>query len=127
MSGEDRARQFFRDRPQGLRAFETLRDCIGSFCPDATISVQDSLISFRTSAGFAYVSLPGDGSGVLFNLAVVSRRPVDSHRVSRVVRTDGGTCMCHIAVRSEEDIDHELKGWIRQSYEYSRLPYLRRA
>jgi hypothetical protein len=126
MSGEDKAVGFFGDHIDSLKAFESLKIYINDFCPDAVISIQGSLLSFRTGAGFAYVSLPADDSQkVLFNLAITNRKKIVSDRIEKTVPPVPGTrsFVYHIGIRSASDIDSEIKGWIRQSYEYSKLNY----
>ena len=71
MSGEDKAVGFFGDHIDSLKAFECLKLYINDFCPDAVISVQGSLLAFRTAAGFAYISLPSDDGSVLFNVSSI--------------------------------------------------------
>lgn len=126
MSGEDKAMGFFGSNRDSLKAFEQLKQYINDICPNAVISVQGSLLAFRTSAGFAYVSLPVQGgSPVLFNLAVTNRKKISSERIEKVVQTAPGSksYVYHIGIRSIDDIDNEIKSLIRQSYEYSKLNY----
>lgn len=127
MSGEDKAMGFFGSNLDSLKAFERLKLYINDICPNAVISVQGSLLAFRTAAGFAYVSLPAPGNGepVLFNLAVTNRKKIASDRIERVVQTAPGSrsYVYHIGIRSVDDIDGEIKSLIRQSYEYSKLNY----
>ena len=125
MSGEDKAVGFFGDHIDSLKAFESLKLYINDFCPDAVISVQGSLLAFRTAAGFAYISLPSDDNSVLFNLALTNRKKLTSDRIEKIVQPVPGShsFVYHIGIRSAEDIDSEIKGWIRQSYEYSKLNY----
>jgi len=125
MSGEDKAVGFFGNHKDSLMAFESLKLYINEFCPDAVISIQGSLLSFRTSAGFAYVSLPSKDGSVLFNLAITNRKKIVSNRIKKTVPPVPGTksFVYHIGIRSASDIDSEVKGWIRQSYEYSKLNY----
>lgn len=131
MSGEDKARTFFGSNAMSYEAFEELKSYIGEFCPEAKIVVQDSVISFRTAVGFAYVSLPSAGSShpCLFTLAFTSRKHLSNNpRIEKVVRpVHDGSYVYHVQIHSCTDIDAELKSWVRQSYEYSRLSYLRRA
>ena len=48
-----------------------------------------------------------------------------SSRIEKTVQPVPGShsFVYHIGIRSAEDIDSEIKGWIRQSYEYSKLNY----
>ena len=126
MSGEDKAVGFFGSNKESLDAFNDLKHYINDFCPDAVISVQGSVLAFRTSAGFAYVSLPpATDHTVLFNLAITNRKKIVSDRIEKTVAPVPGTrsFVYHIGIRSASDIDSEIKGWIRQSYEYSKLNY----
>ena len=54
MSGEDKAMGFFGSNLDSLKAFERLKLYINDICPNAVISIQGSLLAFRTAAGFAY-------------------------------------------------------------------------
>ena len=126
MSGEDKAVGFFGSNKESLDAFNNLKHYINDFCPDAVISVQGSVLAFRTSAGFAYVSLPpSTDHSVLFNLALTNRKKISSTRIEKVVNPAPGThsYVYHIGIKSTSDIDTEIKNWIRQSYEYSKLSY----
>ena len=125
MSGEDKAIGFFGSHEDSLKAFESLKLYINDFCPDAVISIQGSLLSFRTAAGFAYVSRPPKDGSVLFNLAITNRKKIVSDRIEKTVPPVPGTrsYVYHIGIRSVSDIDSEVKLWIRQSYEYSKLNY----
>lgn len=126
MSGEDKAVGFFGSNKESLDAFNDLKHYINDFCPDAVISVQGSVLAFRTAAGFAYVSLPPTADhSVLFNLAITNRKKITSPRIERVFNPVPGTrsYVYHIGIRSTNDIDSEIKTWIRQSYEYSKLNY----
>lgn len=127
MSGEDKATKFFGTNVDSLKAFESLKIYINGICPDVKISVQDSLLAFRTAAGFAYVSLPGKNTeSVLFNLVLTNRKKLASGRIDKVIQPIPGThsYMYHIGIKSAEDIDSEIKSWIRQSYEYSKLRFI---
>jgi len=126
MSGEDKAMAFFGTNADSLKAFDYLKLYINDICPDARISVQGSLLVFRTAAGFAYVSLPSnDDKSILFNLAITNRKKLSSSRIEKTVSPLPGShsYVYHIVIRSINDIDPEVKCWIRQSYEYSKLNY----
>ena len=115
MSGEDKAVGFFGSNKESLDAFNDLKHYINDFCPDAVISVQGSVLAFRTAAGFAYVSLPPSADhSVLFNLAITNRKKITSPRIERVVNPVPGTrsYVYHIGIRSTNDIDSEIKGII---------------
>ena len=130
MSGEDKAQAFFENNPVSYKAFESLKSYIGEFCPDAKIAVQDSVISFRTSMGFAYISLPTQNTSVpsLFTLAFTNKKKISNPRIEKTLRpVPNGSYVYHVSIQSCSDIDSELKSWVRQSYEYSKLSYLRRA
>jgi len=126
MSGEDRAVVFFGSDSRSLEAFNLLKNFLDEVCPDVRISIQDSLLAFKTNAGFAYVSLPsGKESSMLFNLAITTRKKLSSSRIYKAVQPIPGipSYVYHIGIRSVLDIDSELKAWIRQSYEYSKLRF----
>ena len=62
---------------------------------------------------------------MLFNLAITNRKKISSARIEKVVNPAPGThsYIYHIGIKSTSDIDSEIKTWIRQSYEYSKLNY----
>lgn len=123
MSGEDKALAFFGDSSQSLEAFEILKQYIGEFCPQANISVQDSLLAFRTNASFAYVSKT-NADGALFDLAVTSRKKDALQKPIKAQPIPGTrSYIYHIPIRSQQDIDSEVKSLIRQSYEYSKFNF----
>ena len=128
MSGEDKAQAFFNDNPVSLEVFENLKSYIGEFCPEAKIAVQDSVIAFRTSVGFAYVALPSETSKPsLFTLTFTNKKKIANDRIEKIMQPlPNGSYVYHVPIKSSNDIDSELKSWIRQSYEYSKLNYLRR-
>lgn len=126
MSGEDRAVAFFGSDQTCIDAFNKLKSFLDEVCSDIHITIQDSLLAFKSSAGFAYVSLPAEGeSSCLFNLAFTTRKKITSARILRAVQPIPGTpaYVYHIGIRSVMDIDTELKAWVRQSYEYSKLRF----
>ncbi len=128
MSGEDKAQAFFNDNPVSLEVFENLKTYIGEFCPEAKIAVQDSVIAFRTSVGFAYVALPSETSKPsLFTVTFTNKKKIANDRIEKTLQPlPNGSYVYHVPIKSSNDIDSELKSWIRQSYEYSKLNYLRR-
>lgn len=126
MSGEDRAAMFFGSNISGMEAFNKLKSFLDEVCPDVRICLQDSLLAFKSIAGFAYVSLPSQNdSSMLFNLAFTTRKKITSSRISKAVQPIPGTpaYVYHIGIKSEQDIDNEIKAWVRQSYEYSKLRF----
>ncbi len=130
MSGEDKAQAFFDSNPKAYEAFENLKTYISEFCPDAKIAVQDSVISFRTAIGFAYISLLSEETSAapLFTVAFINKKRISNPRIEKTLRpVPNGSYVYHVCVYSKTNIDAELKSWIRQSYEYSKLSYLRRA
>lgn len=126
MSGEDRARAFFGSDQSSIEAFNKLLCLIDEVCPDVRVCQQDSLLTFKSSSGFAYVSLPSkNDSSMLFNLAITTRRKISSSRICRTVQPIPGMAsyVYHINIKSPLDIDNELRTWVRQSYEFSKLGY----
>lgn len=124
MVGEDKAASFLGSNLNTIQAFDCLKQYINDICPDAVISIQGSLLAFRTAAGFAYISLPQNAeSSVLFTLAVTNRKKLASAKIDKVIETAPGlhSYVYHISIKSTSDIDAEVKSLIRQSYEYSKL------
>lgn len=82
------------------------------------IRATKSQVAFRGSRrGFAYVWWPGRyvRSGVPAVLSIALRSRINSPRFKSVVNPSPGLWMHHLELRTEEDLDAEVAGWLKQA------------
>lgn len=110
---------FFDGRPESRRLFEAVRRAAEAAGPCA-ISATTSQIAFRRRTGFAAVWIPGmylKKSDVPLVLSIGLRRRIESDRWKQVVEPAPGRFMHHLELRDESDVDDEVRGWLRESWE----------
>ena len=82
------------------------------------IRATKSQVAFRgRRRGFAYVWWPGRyvRSDVPAVLSIAAGSRIDSPRFKSVVHPSPGLWMHHLELRSVEDLDAEVAGWLRQA------------
>lgn len=94
-----------------LRAFDGLSDI-----ETRTSSTQ---VAYRHGRTFALVSRSGRSApaDVPLVLSLVLRDPLDSARVTEVVKVARDTWMHHLELRSAADVDDEVRAWIVRAWE----------
>jgi hypothetical protein len=86
----------------------------------AEIRVSKSQVAFRRRRGFAYIWIPGQ---YLSNptadvvLSIATPEPLESDRWKEVVRPGPTTWMHHLEVRSIEELDREVLGWLTLAFD----------
>ena len=125
------ALRFFDSQPDALPLYEMLEARILNEIPDVTIKVQKTQISFYNRHMFACVSflrvrkakdMPPDYIVVTFGL----NRREDSPRIDAAVEAYPGRWTHHVVVASEDEVDHELMGWVREACDFSAVKRARR-
>ena len=115
---------FFNDHMDALPLYERLETLILEQIPDVKIKVSKTLISFSNKRGFAFVSFnpcrrakerPDVWMTVTFGLSYRK----ESHRIDAATEPYPNRWTHHVMVGSEEEIDAELMGWIREAAEFS--------
>ena len=115
---------FFNDYMDALPLYERLEGLILEQIPDVKIKVSKTQISFSNKRGFAFVSFtpcrrlkerPEVWMTVTFGLSYRK----DSPRIDVATEPYPNRWTHHIMVGSEEEIDAELMGWIREAAEFS--------
>ena len=115
---------FFNDHMDALPLYERLEGLILEQIPDAKIKVSKTQISFSNKRGFAFVSFnpcrrakerPEVWMTVTFGLSYKK----DSPRIDAATEPYPNRWTHHVMVGSEEEIDAELMGWIREAAEFS--------
>ena len=115
---------FFNDHMDALPLYERLERLILEQIPDVTIKVSKTQISFSNKRGFAFVSFnpcrrakerPKGWMTISFGLSYRKESP----RIDATAEPYPNRWTHHIMVGSEEEIDDELMGWIREAAEFS--------
>ena len=115
---------FFNDHMDALPLYERLETLILEQIPDVKIKVSKTQISFSNKRGFAFVSFnpcrrakerPDVWMTVTFGLSYRK----ESHRIDAATEPYPNRWTHHVMVGSEEEIDIELMGWIREAAEFS--------
>jgi len=115
---------YFNDHMDALPLYERLEGLILEQIPDVRIKVSKTQISFSNKRGFAFVSFnpcrkakerPDVWMTVTFGL----NHRKDSLRIDVATEPYPNRWTHHIMVGSEEEIDDELMGWIREAAEFS--------
>lgn len=103
-----------------LAIYEALETAVLTAWPDVRITVHGSQITFANRHGFAFVSLPRRKGevGLVVSFGLPSR--AESPRVAAVVEPYPGRWTHHVQVRSVDEVDRELMGWIGAAYAFSR-------
>lgn len=115
---------FFQDHPQALPLYERLETMILEQIPQVTIQVRKTQITFRNRYGFAFVSFnpcrpakrrPPVWMTVSFGLGEQKVSP----RIDCATEAYPGRWTHHVMVGTEEEIDQELLGWIREAADFA--------
>ena len=115
---------FFNDHMDALPLYERWEELILEQIPDAKIKVSKTQISFLNKRGFAFVSFnpcrraqerPDVWMTITFGLSYRK----DSPRIDAATEPYPNRWTHHVMVSSEEDINAELMGWIREAAEFS--------
>lgn len=115
------ARLFFDSMPEAFPIYEAFEEKVTASFPLVRVQVRKSQISFSNRHLFACVSLrkiknqPGFYIIVTFGLSY----QVESRRIFQSVEPYPNRWTHHVLVRSADELDDELMGWIRQAYDFS--------
>ena len=115
---------FFNDHMDALPLYERLEGLILEQIPDVKIKGSKTQISFSNKRSFAFVSFnpcrrakerPSVWMTVTFGLSYRKESP----RIYVATEPYPNRWTHHMMVGSEEEIDDELMGWIREAAEFS--------
>ena len=114
---------FFDNAPEALPLYGAVREMILSGCAGAGLRVQKTQITFHGRHVFACVSLPRrkvrDNADAHIIVTLGLGRRVDDPRVWRSVEPYPGRWTHHVIVKSIDEADGQLNGWIREAYLFS--------
>ena len=115
---------FFNNHMDAFPLYVRLEGLIMEQIPDVKIKVSKTQISFSNKRGFAFVSFkpcrkakkrPSVWMTISFGLS--NRK--ESPRIDAATEPYPNRWTHHIMVGSEEEIDAELMGWLREAAEFS--------
>ncbi len=111
--------RFFAPYPHGLPLLARLRAILESFGP-VEVNATKTQVSFRARRRFAWLWVPQmalkRGPPDVF-LAFDLARRVTSPRIKESVEVRPGHWVHHMRIGSVDDLDGEVQGWLRQSFE----------
>ena len=115
---------FFNEKPRALPLYEAfVKRLLAEVC-DVTVKVHKTQISFSNKYNFAFVSLlpvrrakerPETYITVTFGLSYNKESP----RIDVASEPYPNRWTHHMLISSEEEIDGELMGWIKEAAEFS--------
>jgi hypothetical protein len=113
--------EYFKGDPTALRLFEAVRETVDSI-GRVDIRATKSQVSFRRKKAFAWIWIPGKylkGRKELAPLVLTIglRRRDHSPRWKEIVEPYPGRFTHHLELHSINDIDDEVRGWIREAWE----------
>ena len=114
-------RMFFNTTPGALPLYEVLRNKLLTECPDTTLQVQKSQITFNVKYGYAFVSLRRmKGCPEVFLIVTfgLSHR-LDSPRIAAAVEPYPNRWTHHTIVSEPDQLDGELMGWLREAHAFA--------
>ncbi len=89
-----------------------------SACPDVTVKHDRTQTAFVRRVQFAWVSLPrrkADAGAVMLSIGLPG--PVeDASRLLHVAEVAPGRFMHHMLIRSEEELDAQVAGWLMAAW-----------
>jgi hypothetical protein len=119
VSGSDAPEAFFAGHDPAFAVYRAVRGEVERWGA-VDVRVSKSQVAFRRRRGFAYVWLPGmylakPGADVVLSIAL--DREVASPRFKEIVHPAPRTWMHHLEIRSIDDIDDEVRDWLRQAFD----------
>ena len=112
---------FFNIMPNALPLYEILRSKLLTECPNTSLKVQKSQITFKAKYGYAFVSLKRmKGCPEVFIIVSfgLSHR-LNSPRIAIAVEPYPNRWTHHMIVFEAEQLDDELIGWLREAYDFA--------
>ena len=116
VSEESTPEEVFSGSPRGLELFHAVEAMLAAPTPPA-IRATRSQVAFREKRGFAYIWWPGRymASEVPAVLSIALPRRIDSGRFKEVVNPSPGMWMHHLELRTVDELDGEVAGWLREA------------
>lgn len=119
----DEIQAFFGSEPEAFFLYELLEERLVAEWNLLEIRVQKTQITFKNPRSFAAAWLPirrmknRPEHYIIVTFSLPTR--LDSLRIAESVEVRPGRWTHHVIVSRPEEVNEELMGWIRSSYEYS--------
>lgn len=115
---------FFDKRPEMYDLYESLESAITESYPSVNIKVQKTQITFSNRHIFACISFmrplkKSELPSSYFVITLGLSYPLDSARAAVKTEPYPGRWTTHIIISSQEELNDELYGWVRQAYEFA--------
>ena len=112
---------FFNIMPNALPLYEILRSKLLTECPNTSLKVQKSQITFKAKYGYAFVSLKRmKGCPEVFIIVSFGLfHRLNSPRIAIAVEPYPNRWTHHMIVFEAEQLDDELIGWLREAYDFA--------
>ncbi len=115
---------FFDKRPEMYDLYESLESAITESYPSVNIKVQKTQITFSNRYIFACISFmrplkKSELPSSYFVITLGLPYPLDSGRAAVKTEPYPGRWTTHIIISSQEELNDELYGWVRQAYEFA--------
>jgi len=115
---------FFSGHMEALPLYERLEALVLAQIPDVRIKVSKTQISFSNRYGFAFVSFTpcrraAERPAIWLTVTFGLRYRKDSPRIDAAVEPYPNRWTHHVMVGSEEELDDELMGWLREAASFS--------
>jgi hypothetical protein len=109
--------QVFADSPVGLEICHRLEELAADL--DAQVRTTRSQVALRNRTGFAYLWYPGRyvRSQVPTVLSIGLPERLVSPRFKQVGRPSAHVWMHHLELHGPEELDEEVRGWLRAAYD----------
>lgn len=110
--------EFFSGYEESRRIFDTLHAAVDAIGP-VEVLVTKSQIAFRRGKAFAWAWIPDRylrGGHAPLVLTLSFDRRDKSQRWKEIVEPAPGRFMHHLELRSEAEIDGEVRGWLREAW-----------
>ncbi|HSP47885.1 MAG TPA: DUF5655 domain-containing protein [Clostridiaceae bacterium] len=114
---------FFEGRPEALMYFEALREEIEALGP-VKLEVMKTQVSFAAERKFAWVWLPQMWTRkrpeTSITLTFCLDREVRHPKIVEAVEPSPGKWTHHILINRIEDLDDEVRDWLKEAYDFGR-------
>ena len=115
---------FFNEKPAALPLYEAFAKRLLAEIDNVTIKVQKTQISFSNRHNFACVSFPParkakDRPKTYITVTFGLRYKKESPRIDAASEPYPNRWTHHMLISSEEEIDDELMGWIKEAAAFS--------
>lgn len=114
---------FFDGHPAELALYEALFQKLDRACPEGSVKVQKTQISFYGRHLFAAASLPvrrrKDWPRMCLMVTVGLPYRPDSPRIAAAAEPYPGRWTCHILVTETGQLNAELMGWLREAWDFA--------